>query len=275
MKYLYFFAISFILLFLFSFSSSQNKEKEQIYYDQSCSCMVRAYYIDGNKRVMLTQYSDTITWNKQGFEILFFESGDTASVTKYVNNNPHGYAYNKHDGGAITTEFFFNNGVCDSSKYYNYKQQLESKTYIYSEFYNHKSTFYYQPETQTLIYADHFHGNNKPVDKQYSLEIFNDSIYQNLQQKLANRTGKELFLSMCASCHNPYKDATGPKLQGVTNNRSEQWLKRWITNSSQMIADGDKEAVSLFNQWHKTAMPSYPNLSEQQMQRLLDYLKTL
>ena len=27
--------------------------------------------------------------------------------------------------------------------------------------------------------------------------------------------GKALFQANCASCHNPYKDATGPKLNGV------------------------------------------------------------
>jgi cytochrome c551/c552 len=34
--------------------------------------------------------------------------------------------------------------------------------------------------------------------------------------------GKALFQANCASCHNPYKDATGPALKGVDRSSSQQ-----------------------------------------------------
>ena len=35
--------------------------------------------------------------------------------------------------------------------------------------------------------------------------------------KISAQDGKALFISKCASCHNVFKDVTGPKLGGVIN----------------------------------------------------------
>ena len=40
--------------------------------------------------------------------------------------------------------------------------------------------------------------------------------------------GKELFNSLCASCHKRYKRSTGPALNGVTDRHETDWLYRWI-----------------------------------------------
>ena len=46
--------------------------------------------------------------------------------------------------------------------------------------------------------------------------------------------GKELFNTLCASCHKRYKDATGPALHGVTERHSKEWLYKWIKNNSEL-----------------------------------------
>ena len=51
-----------------------------------------------------------------------------------------------------------------------------------------------------------------------------------------------------------------------------QWLKSWITSSSELIASGDKDAVALYKEYNNLPMDDY-NLSEKEMIDLLDYLK--
>lgn len=85
--------------------------------------------------------------------------------------------------------------------------------------------------------------------------------------------GKALFQANCASCHNPYKDATGPKLNGVDGRvPSKEWLYKWIKNSASLIESGDKYAVEIYNKWNKTAMTSFPNLSNEDIDAIITYV---
>jgi len=54
--------------------------------------------------------------------------------------------------------------------------------------------------------------------------------------------GRALFLAKCASCHNPFKAATGPALQGILIGRDTNFLYQFLTNrklfkQDQMIKD--------------------------------------
>jgi cytochrome c2 len=72
--------------------------------------------------------------------------------------------------------------------------------------------------------------------------------------------GKALFQANCAACHNPYKDATGPALNGVDSRvPSKEWLYKWIKNSASLIGSGDKYANDIYNKWNKTAMTAFPS----------------
>lgn len=86
--------------------------------------------------------------------------------------------------------------------------------------------------------------------------------------------GKALFQANCASCHNPIKDATGPALKGMLDRvPSKEWLYKWVHNSAGVVASGDKYAVAIYNKWNKTAMTSFPNLTEADIDAIVQYVE--
>lgn len=88
------------------------------------------------------------------------------------------------------------------------------------------------------------------------------------------RHGKVLFQQNCASCHNIYKQVTGPALRDVM----ERWdhdtvtLYRFIHNSSELIASGHRYSVDLFKQFDKQLMPAFPGLSDQDISDIFSYM---
>jgi mono/diheme cytochrome c family protein len=88
--------------------------------------------------------------------------------------------------------------------------------------------------------------------------------------------GKALFQANCASCHNPLKDATGPALKGMDERvPSKEWLYKWIRNSAGVIASGDKYANDLYVKWNKTAMTSFPNLTDADIDAIVTYVNSV
>ena len=85
--------------------------------------------------------------------------------------------------------------------------------------------------------------------------------------------GKELFNSLCAACHKPYSNSIGPALHGVTERREMDWLYSWIKNSAAMIASGDAQANEIYNEWGQTAMPAFPQLSNNEIDNILAYVE--
>jgi len=87
--------------------------------------------------------------------------------------------------------------------------------------------------------------------------------------------GKAIFRNNCASCHNKTMkdDMTGPALGGVQERwESEELLYAWIRNSSAVIATGDAYAVGLYNQWDKSVMTAFPNLTDSEIASVLGYI---
>lgn len=95
-----------------------------------------------------------------------------------------------------------------------------------------------------------------------------------VQNKLADSIalGKTIFNNNCASCHHPAKDATGPSLAFAPQRRDKKWLKKFIYNSAALIASGDLLANCLYNEWNKTAMTSFPNLTDAELDALYAFL---
>lgn len=87
--------------------------------------------------------------------------------------------------------------------------------------------------------------------------------------------GKQLFEANCSSCHNPLRDATGPALYGKEDlvPGGRKWIYTWVQNSQAVLAGGDKYAQGLFTQFNKVVMPSFPQLSNQDIDNILDYVK--
>ncbi|GEM_PF-1343242 len=104
--------------------------------------------------------------------------------------------------------------------------------------------------------------------------VINTPVYDSVLSNYNSRTGAQIFNENCTSCHQTNKNATGPKLAGVTKRRSEEWLRKWIRNPAAMIAGNDPQAVELYHAWYKTSMLSFP-LPDTEMDKLMDFLKTL
>ena len=87
--------------------------------------------------------------------------------------------------------------------------------------------------------------------------------------------GKALFQSNCASCHNPFKVVTGPALQGVTSRVPDKaLLHAWIHNNQKVLASGNPYFTALFNQYSKTPMNVFPDLSDKDIDAILNYIET-
>ena len=86
--------------------------------------------------------------------------------------------------------------------------------------------------------------------------------------------GHALFTANCASCHAVNKKLTGPALAGV----EDRWPSRdkihdWVHNSTKVIQSNDAYAVGLFNEYNKTQMTAFPQLSTKDIDAILDYVK--
>jgi cytochrome c2 len=86
--------------------------------------------------------------------------------------------------------------------------------------------------------------------------------------------GKTLFTNNCQQCHNVSEEAlVGPGLKNVRQRTpGEQWLYKWIKNSSAVIATGDAYAVQVYNKYNKTQMSSFTSLSDGDIKGILDYI---
>jgi cytochrome c551/c552 len=85
--------------------------------------------------------------------------------------------------------------------------------------------------------------------------------------------GAALFKQKCTACHALDKTVVGPALKGIHEKRDEAWLIKWIKNSQAMVAAGDPEAVKIFNEFNKVAMPSFPELSDDNVKSMIAYFK--
>ncbi|MFT2008970.1 c-type cytochrome [Pontibacter sp. 13R65] len=86
--------------------------------------------------------------------------------------------------------------------------------------------------------------------------------------------GQSLFKNNCASCHSVGSDVVvGPGLQGMSSRRSESWLIKWIRNSQSLIQSGDAQAVAVYEQFNKQAMPSFA-FSDDEIKSIIAYVES-
>lgn len=85
--------------------------------------------------------------------------------------------------------------------------------------------------------------------------------------------GEATFKANCTTCHRIWEVRIGPALNGVSERRSVEWLTSWIRNSQAMIADGDPDAVAIYEEYNKTVMTAYP-FSDDEIMEVLAYIKS-
>lgn len=94
--------------------------------------------------------------------------------------------------------------------------------------------------------------------------------------------GEKLFKANCASCHKVDKKLIGPALLGAPDRWDEngeyngisgkEWLYRWIRNSQEVINEGHPYAVKLFNEYNKSVMTAFTQLSDEDITNIIDYV---
>ena len=83
--------------------------------------------------------------------------------------------------------------------------------------------------------------------------------------------GKSLFNMNCAACHKLNKRAVGPALAGVSQKYEKEWLYAWIKNSMAMVKSGDPQAVAIYEEYNKSVMTAFPQLSNEDIDNILAY----
>ncbi|WP_111307693.1 cytochrome c3 family protein [Confluentibacter sediminis] len=89
--------------------------------------------------------------------------------------------------------------------------------------------------------------------------------------------GKSLFNANCAACHQLDKKMTGPALRNIEARLADEqgldrnWITNWIHNSPGLIKSGDAYANKIYNEFNKTAMTAFPQLSDQDISDILAY----
>ena len=84
--------------------------------------------------------------------------------------------------------------------------------------------------------------------------------------------GRALFESNCTVCHAINEQVVGPALKDAHLRMDSVMLRNWIMNSQKVIQSGDEYAVSLYNTYNKTEMPSYA-FSDEELTQLIEYIK--
>ncbi|MEY4927171.1 MAG: hypothetical protein RI894_1607 [Bacteroidota bacterium] len=87
--------------------------------------------------------------------------------------------------------------------------------------------------------------------------------------------GKTLFMAKCASCHNAnMRDkSTGPALGGVQGRWADpKKLYAWIRNNAAVLASGDAYANSLYNEYGKSNMTVFSNITDPEITAILGFI---
>ncbi|MCR6640622.1 MAG: cytochrome c [Sporocytophaga sp.] len=85
--------------------------------------------------------------------------------------------------------------------------------------------------------------------------------------------GSRLFKANCSPCHALTKELVGPALKGISRRRSMKWIVSVVQNSQKVIGSGDRYAVELYNQYGMAEMKSFPELSENNIRDIINYIE--
>jgi cytochrome c2 len=95
-------------------------------------------------------------------------------------------------------------------------------------------------------------------------------------QIISNTTtpGRQLFINNCVQCHAFKQDKMGPMLDGVFTRWSDSLtLAAFVKNSGQVIKGGQNAyATALYHKWSDAIMPSFTNLSDEELKEILAYV---
>ncbi|MGJ1365289.1 cytochrome c3 family protein [Sphingobacterium spiritivorum] len=86
------------------------------------------------------------------------------------------------------------------------------------------------------------------------------------------KEGEAIFKSKCTSCHAINRKLVGPALKDITKTKDQEWLIKWVRNSQALIASGDPDAIAIFEEYNKSVMTAFTDLSDDQIKSVLAYI---
>lgn len=86
--------------------------------------------------------------------------------------------------------------------------------------------------------------------------------------------GKTIFTSRCAGCHNVNKELAGPALSGIDQRRPIDWIIKFVHSSQAVVKSSDTYAVNLYNKYNKIPMPDHPDLTDDNIKSIVEYIKS-
>ncbi len=115
--------------------------------------------------------------------------------------------------------------------------------------------------------------NQRPIVKTFIFSILLSSLVSMGFTGYA-QDGKALFQTNCASCHHPVKQILGPALKGVTERvPDKKLLYDWIKNNKAVLASGNPYFNTLYTQFNKTQMNTFPSLTDKDIDAILKYVE--
>jgi mono/diheme cytochrome c family protein len=95
--------------------------------------------------------------------------------------------------------------------------------------------------------------------------------FKKTEVEITKTDGEVLFKASCATCHKPNEKLVGPALQGVTKRwESKELLYDFVRNSQEVIGR-NAYAKKLFKEYNQSPMMPYPQLTDEDIQGILDY----
>lgn len=251
------------------------KLEMEVQFDESCKCDKMTVYFENGKVHSTKSYVHNGLFNRQleGLEISYFENGNIMFYYFWNNGSPSGRAFSNFADGTLGYEMFFANKYKTGTwRYFNPDSSLREEMI----FLDNKT-----PWDSDEDYAfKKFYFNNKlaytlqlVAGKKTNITVIDTISYENLiAAEWPN--GQRLFIQNCAACHSATTEIVGPKMEGITNIRTNEWLQKMITNGNALIESGDKDAIALYKKYNMPH-PNFERLTNEEVTSIIDYLKTL
>jgi antitoxin component YwqK of YwqJK toxin-antitoxin module/cytochrome c551/c552 len=245
-------------------------------YDKNCNCdKITEFYESGKLRSTKTYLrSGLINTQLEGEDIVYFEDGTIQIYYVWKDGSPTGRIYCNFADGKLAYEKFYDNKFKTGTwKFYNQDGTLKEE----EVFVDNKTHW----DSNDDYATDKFYFNNKlaytvelVAGKKTNLTVIDKESYDKL---IASEPplGQKLLKQNCAACHSANVDIVGPKLKGVTDIRTTDWLIKMITNGDALIKSGDKDAVALYKKWNTLQHPNFERLSNDEVTAIIDYMRTL
>jgi len=258
-----------------SIYDEQGKLQMLIQYNPSCSCRTYTeYYPDGKvyaKRVFKVVPQGEFI---DGEDISYYYDGTIKQYKVWKDAVPVGRAYSNYENGQLEHEEFYENKLKAGAWRYFNKKGVLSKEHIFTQSKNawnsKKDDFIVKYYADNKVLFTEVYKSGKKISS---------DLKEDPKKAMAANTeeydGKKLFSFKCSACHTFDKDGFGPSLKDVTKRRNNQWLYAMVKDGAQLVKSGDKEAITLYNQWRQTKHPSMEKLDAKQIQLIIAYLKQM